>query len=461
MKHARLAALSLLALIATVAVAHPTPVPAWPQDAGSGAAASGGKDPKKELSLPNPPDQAAAATSTDRPSARDAAQKVLDDKGWTEGYDTTKGWGIWIGSAPISGGDLDDRVAALDEAMLNAKWEFAQYLGAKIASASQKLFEKNPAERAAQMADLKKRAAAGDHNAQDMYNALEAAGDDGPKPGESKPANTQWHKRMENASATVAQNAVSGMIVYQSFERAGSGTDDGEIAVIMMTTPKTRAVADALLGRPNPAMLRGEKKDPIAAWVKAMPSSELAYTFGAKTRLNEKGELCVVGFGHAVTDGSDRESEEIAAIEAAKMADDVIRNLAGSMIQGVVAISKITDKTKLADGSVRSENKSSMKQKIAEAANWLTVRGASPIGAPRVLKDNPRYTDVVVVKEWNVSAALKAGELAKALEQAGGYKGGDGLGAGGQGGGDTPAQKPKRGSGAVSGDGRSSDDDDQ
>jgi cytochrome c5 len=431
---------------------------AAPQHPGAQA---GKPDPDKAITLPEAPAQSASACLTDRPSARDAAQKVLDDRHWSEGYDTERDWGIWIGTATISGPDVNHRASAIEEAMLDAKWEFAKYLGSKIASASAKLMEQHPDQRAAQMAELKKRAAGGDSNAQDMLNALSAAGDDASRPGAPAPSNAQWRKRMEQASATIAQNAVSGMIVYQSFERAGKGDDDGEVAVIMMTTPKTRAVAEALLGRPNKAALTGERKDRIVDWVKGMSDNELAYTFGAKTRLNENGELCVIGFGHAVPGGPEREWEMAAATKADEEADVAIRKLAGSMIQGVVAMSKVSDKTKLADGSLRSESKDSMKQKIDEAANWLTLLGSSRVMAPKVVRANPRYADVVVVKEWNVTKAIKAGEIAAGIKQSGGFKGGDGLGADGKGGTPAPAQKPKRGSDAVRGDGKKSDDDDQ
>jgi hypothetical protein len=229
----------------------------------------------------------------------------------------------------------------------------------------------------------------------------------------------------------------------------------------MITTPKTRAVASALLGKPEQlaALGKSEGKEKVSEWAKAITPDELLYTFGAKTRVNDKGELCLVGFGHAVVEGQEREDVQIAEKTASQMADTVMRNVAGEMIVGSTTLSRLTDKVKMADGTQFSKNLSSLRERINQVAKELNVRGLSIIRTQRV--QHPKLGPcVIVVKEWNVAAAMKAGELAKALDAAGGWKGGDGLG--GSGGGAAASGKGKaKGSGAVKGDGKASDDNDQ
>jgi hypothetical protein len=430
--------------------------------ASSAPAPQAGPSPDKVIKLPDPPIGTGFSAGISGPSAREAAEKMLAEKGWSLGYDADKEWGVWIGVGVVPDEDLDSRLTAFEEAALGAKYEFARYLSSKIASAASSYMDKNPADRAAQKKSLEDRAATGDEDAKNKLEILNAAGEPpAPSVGPADDAGVAWRKRVENASSTVAQSAIGGLIVFQSFERAAEGKDPGEIALVMITTPKTRAVASALLGKPEQlaALGKSEGKEKVSEWAKAITPDELLYTFGAKTRVNEKGELCLVGFGHAVVEGQEREDVQIAEKMASQMADTVMRNVAGEMIVGSTTLSRLTDKVKMADGTQFSKNLSSLRERINQVAKELNVRGLSIIRTQRV--QHPKLGPcVIVVKEWNVAAAMKAGELAKALDAAGGWKGGDGLG--GSGGGAAASGKGKaKGSGAVKGDGKASDDNDQ
>ena len=116
----------------------------------SGASEAPSNTPSAEpVQLPQPP------TDTSTPGfqlvedggARAAAEKYLESKGWSVGWDAAKGWGVYIGVSDLLAADCNGLSLSMEAAVLDAKFQFAEFLGAEASAATLKVADKNPTQR--------------------------------------------------------------------------------------------------------------------------------------------------------------------------------------------------------------------------------------------------------------------------------------------------------------------------
>jgi hypothetical protein len=406
----------------------------------------------EDVSLPSPPSEPAseAIEYSDLPTVMDAIQAVLDEKGYREGYDTETDWEVWTGTGEMVDLTPEARTLAFIEAQLEAKAKFATSVAGRTASASQRIFSKGAAERQQEIRSLEARAQQGNAEARRLLAVIEAAGEP------EAPDDARWRKRIENATTTLASAELCGLIVYQAFECAAAGDDPGQVGVIMVSTPKTRQMAEAMLAKAEAPV--GTKKEAITKYVKDMTPDELVSTIGAKTRWNERGDLCVVAFGQAPVEGATREDDKFALKEAEGLARQALRSVAGELALGEQSQASMKDKTQMANGTPIVISAKSLDERIASFADFLGLPGASTVHATTI--NSPRYGKLrVVVLEWNTRSAQAAKDLGNAMQRTAGSRGGDGVQGSRS---DASASRPaSAGKPAVSGAGRRSDDDDQ
>ena len=393
----------------------------------------------KQPAAPSEPPSAFEIVSTGGALAR--AEAFIESKGWAKGWDVDKGWGVWIGVASLTAADPTGLALAMQDAQLDAKFQFAEYLGGVTEGYTLKTSEKNPAQRKAEMDKMAKLAEqpGGDPVAASIRDLLASC------PEELDP-NIAFKNRISTASRTAAQAAIPGMVTVATFVATSNDGLEGEAAVVLISTPKSRQMADALMGRgPAPA---GEPRMPLKDYVKTMSPEALVYSCGATYRMNEKGELCLLGFGVGAVDGTEAEEERFATDEARQAAASDLRSVAGELVEGSRLLARVAEKTKLVDGTTKSESSRSVSTRISSIAKGLKMPGVIDVYTVRVR--NPVLGDLVcVVRSWSLSDAKNAAALREQFAAQGGWRGGEGVQpdrtSGGSGGGNrVPPTQPRK-----------------
>jgi hypothetical protein len=376
-------------------------------------------------------------------SARANAEAFVESMGWSMGWDDAKSWGVFIGESSLLAADPTGLSLSLDAAVLNAKFQFAEFLGGRTANLALATQAKNPAQRQADIdrMDTLAKQPGGDPVAASVRDLLNSSAPNDP--------NVSFKSAITKASMTAAQAAIPGMQVAKTFVATSKDALEGTVAVVLVTSPKSRQMADALLGR-GPAV-SGQAGAPIKSYVNGLSPEAFVYGAGSYARMNERGELCLLGFGMAPIDGSEAEEVQLSTDEATQAATAELRSVAGELVEGNRLISRTAEKKKLLDGSVTAESFRSFSSRVSTVALPLTMPGVVTVATKRFRSE--MLGDLVcVVRQWNLSDAKVAACLREAFAKQGGWKGGAGVQPDGQGGAYTPA-KPTKPKGVPSGSG--------
>jgi len=407
------------------------------QDPGSGTT-----EPPRAVEQPAAPSEPPSAfeiVSTGGALAR--AEAFLGSKGWAKGWDFDKSWGVWIGVASLTAADPTGLALAMQDAQLDAKFQFAEYLGGIAESYTLRSAEKSPAQRSAEMEKMAKLAEqpGGDPVAASIRDLLASC------PEQSDPT-IAFKNRISTASRTAAQAAIPGMMTVATFVVTNDDGLDGEAAVVLISTPKSRQIANAMMGRgPAPA---GKPGMPLKDYIKTLSPEALVYSCGATYRMNEKGELCLLGFGVGPIDGPEAEEARFATDEARQAATSDLRSVAGELIEGWRLLSRAAEKTKWVDGTTKSESWRSVSTRISSIAKGLKMPGVTDVDTVTV--KHPVLGNLVcVVRAWNLSDAKNAAELRQQFEAQGGWRGGEGVqpdrnSGGSRGGNRVPPTQPRK-----------------
>lgn len=313
--------------------------------------------------------------------------EFISSKGWVEGLNTkpdgskffiAKGSGV-IQAPKNSQSYIDSRVNAFNKAMLDAKKAMVEYLGVDIASETTKEYAEGsavnpppPTEGQEVMGKLKKLLYA------KINNQLAKEGIDPIKdPAAAKAAlgkqlNSEKFRKM---ITTTARAQVLGLQACCTFEGTPA-SDKGEIGVVAIWSPKLQAMAASIVtGAPVPPV--GAKK-PIAQQVSNDPAT-LISTFGVQQKIDEAGDLVLVGFGQAGAVSESKMSGKAAQIKARQNAMAAIREFAGEQV--AVATDTLNAETteEFESGAEAYENESAMKEKIAAVAAKMNIAGIAPL----------------------------------------------------------------------------------
>jgi|LauGreDrversion4_2_1035121.scaffolds.fasta_scaffold134176_2 hypothetical protein len=373
--------------------------------------------------------------------ARSMADKFIQGKGWSLGWDINKGWGVWIGTSSLLAADATGLAVSLNAAQLDAKFQFAEYLAGVTATAALSTREKNSAGIAAERErmDALAKTEGGDPIAGAVRDILASAG------ASSGDASVAWRTRVSTASVTSAQAAIPGMMTVATFVSTDGSGMNGTVAVVIASTPKSRLLANAILRGDAAPIAAADPSRTLKAYLDGLDPVALVYGAGATYRVNEKGELCAIGFGIGSVEGSDPEDVRFAETEATQAATAELRNIAGELVLGNRMLSRVAERTRWVDGTQAAESRKGVQETIGTLARALGMPGVTTVLQKRFRSE--MMGDVVcVVRSWNLSTAQAAADLRKAFEEQGGWKGGAGVQPGGSGtGGYNPAPKPKGG----------------
>ena len=318
--------------------------------------------------------------------------EYISSKGWVEGLNTkadgskffiAKGSGV-IQAPKNSQSYIDSRVNAFNKAMLEAKKAMVEYLGVDIATDTAKEYAEgsavNPpppanAEEALvqELADKGKKLLLAKINAELEKQGIDPAKDPAAaKAALGKQLNSEKYRKM---ITSIARAKVLGLQACCTFEGIPAN-GKGEIGVVAIWSPKLQAMANSLVtGAPVPPV--GAKR-PVAQQISNDPAT-LISTFGVQQKIDETGDLVLVGFGQAGAISDSKMSGKAAQTKARQNAMAAIREFAGEQV--AVATDTLNAETteEFEKGAEAYENESAMKEKIAATAAKMNIAGIAPL----------------------------------------------------------------------------------
>lgn len=321
-------------------------------------------------------------------SVQDMIDAFLASKGWVPGENVKDGKKFFVATgtgviqAPRSkpAPYIGSRVNAFNKAMLEAKKNMVEYLGVSIQSETEKSYQEGtfpkPEEAQAKGEDpnslgykLKSLVHA------KLDKALRSEGvdpDAANKEAAAKAAKkllaSEQYKKMVR---TAAQAQVVGFQAVCTFEGTPS-SDKGEIGVVAIWSPKLQEMAASILtGAP---VAKGKAKNPIRDQIATDPGALLS-TFGVQQKIDEAGDLVLVGFGQAGGLSESKMAAKGAQSKAKANALAAIREFAGENVAVATDMLSAESTEEFENAAEEYQDQSAFSEKIKATAAKLDISG--------------------------------------------------------------------------------------
>ena len=357
-------------------------------------------------------------------TVQDQIDSFLDSKGWQTGENNQKGKKIFIstgagtiGAPQNNKSYINSRINAFEKALLVAKREMVEYVGAEIAKSAE-LLTSQPAE---SPEEENKPTLIKDkglfEKAKMLLNskldkALKAEGIEDPKnatPEEIK--KVVESESFKSTTHTMATSLVSGMQVYKTFE-VTPPNQKGEVGVICIYSEKLQKMAESLVT--GEAMPKSVPKKPI---IEQIPTDKnvLLSSFGVQQKINENGNLVLIAYGQGSIRTKSPTSKRIAFRKAKMAAMSLIRQFAGEAFATNSDMNNAETSEQYDNETSGYKDESSFQDKIKSASDSMKISGISVIKKWTAKHPLNGQTVCGVVVAWSPDSADRAKSLGQKL----------------------------------------------
>lgn len=319
---------------------------------------------------------------------QDMINEFLSAKGWVAG-ENVKGdkkffvaTGTGVIQAPRSkrAAYIGSRVNAFNKAMLEAKKNMVEFLEVSIKSETERSYQEgdilNSEEAQAKgedpnslayklkslvhaKLDKELRAEGVDPDAANKEAAAKAA--------KKLLASEQYRKMVR----TAAQAQVVGLQAICTFEGTPS-SDKGEIGVVAIWSPKLQEMAASIItGLP---VAKGKAKRPIREQIATDPGALLS-TFGVQQKIDEQGDLVLVGFGQAGGVSESKMAAKGAQGKAKANALAAIREFAGENVAVTTDMLSAESTEEFENAAEEYQDQSAFSERIRATAAKMNISG--------------------------------------------------------------------------------------
>lgn len=357
----------------------------------------------------------------------EAARKCLVDNELKQGYSKQSKTFVAIAGADmvLDGNETSDqflsrREDAYELAMQDARSQMVQFIAAEISTSVSSYYEEPSEESAA--------------NLMPSAAAVKKLVDEMGKTEQERKA-VLLKDELKSAVAVSANHEVGAMQCFQSFESVAEGGRRGRVVVVTMLSPNSRSLQAAMLGKGQTELK--EKGVATQNWLAALKAEgSFLCTLGPVMRINERGELCVVVFGHASARANQQgvvpaRARDGAMRRAELQARQKVRQFAGTMVSFQGDMTSGYSLTEYMDASRTFTSADSLRTAVNAVADKLALPGLATLGTsstkhPSLVHAKDGGMVYSVAMEWNLSSLEAANELGAICRQLRGSKGGSG-----------------------------------
>ncbi len=378
----------------------------------------------------SPEDAVANEAAVERKTVQDIVSEYLSSKGMTEGENTKKdgssyyvavGYGVI--QAPLDSRSYgDSRVNAYNKAMLDAKAKMAEYLELAIRTETEHDYaegnfggnEEAERDELSIGSKIKRLVVA------KLDDALRAEGldpDAADRAARERVAKKQLNGDLyKKAISAAARAEITGMQVMCSFEGVPAG-EKGQIGVVAVWSPKLQAMARSLsLGGKLPS---GVGKRPIKDQIPA-DKEVLLSTFGVQQKIDENGNLVLIGFGQAGAVSDSPTSANAARNKAKMQAMAAIREFAGESVAVETAALNAESVEEFENAAESYEDVSAYRQNVEAVAKSLKISGIATMKNWECRHPLTGKTIYGAVCSWSPDSAARAQSMKRSMDAAAG-----------------------------------------
>lgn len=378
----------------------------------------------------SPEDAVANESAVERKTVQDIVSEYLSSKGMTEGENTKKDGssyyvavGFGVIQAPLDSRSYgDSRVNAYNKAMLDAKAKMAEYLELAIRTETEHDYaegnfggnEEAERDELSIGSKIKRLVVA------KLDDALRAEGldpDAADRAARERVAKKQLNGDLyKKAISAAARAEITGMQVMCSFEGVPAG-EKGQIGVVAVWSPKLQAMARSLsLGGKLPS---GVGKRPIKDQIPA-DKEVLLSTFGVQQKIDENGNLVLIGFGQAGAVSDSPTSANAARNKAKMQAMAAIREFAGESVAVETAALNAESVEEFENAAESYEDVSAYRQNVEAVAKSLKISGIATMKNWECRHPLTGKTIYGAVCSWSPDSAARAQSMKRSMDAAAG-----------------------------------------
>ena len=296
------------------------------------------------------------------------ADTLLASREWTEGWDTSQGWGVWIYSSWIDAPDPAGLPMAIREVQLEGKFQFADYLAGVVERSVMGAIDGPVDKQRARLEryDALSKTTVSDPLAANVRDLIAQA----LSRGGSREA---MQGQIAEASRVVAQAVIPSMLPMHTYVQASPEGARGLVSVVLVSTPASRALMSAVLARDMPP---GDNLGiPPIGWLWSLSHEACMYGCGPPYIIDKRGELCLLGYGVGLSTTHHARHHDRAAREAHIAAAQDVRWIVSELIAGSQLRSKARDMKVLLDGGIASETVATMRTNMSVIGDGLALFG--------------------------------------------------------------------------------------
>lgn len=315
----------------------------------------------------------------------------LAEKGWSGGYNTKKNGDVFyiahgtaVIQAPVNGPNyIGSRMNAFNKAMLDAKKQMVEYLGAEIASETVRSYEEGefPSPETVQEAE-DSTSICGKVKAllrAKLDAALRSEGVD-PYAAETKKAAEAAKKLLasEQFSKTVKTCAEAYVIGLQAIYtcEGGANEDKAEIGVVALWSEKLQQMATSVMTGEPVAGVAAKKK--VIEQIAKDPGALLS-TFGVQQKIDEAGDLVLVSFAQAGGVSESKMAAKGAQGKAKTQAMALLREFAGEQVSVATDMLNAESTEEFENAAEEYQDTSAYSEKVKAVAAKIDMTGISVI----------------------------------------------------------------------------------
>jgi hypothetical protein len=346
-----------------------------------------------------------------------------------------------IAVAPDHPNFIAERTVSFDAAVINAKSEFAKFLGSRIrgemtleikrgkfpspeeiqnASSGTSAVDFYQKAKLLLMSELDKQLK---ENNVDIYSMQDQAADNQKALDEATARAEKLlnERKFSQAIEQTANRMVSGVQILGVWEDFTPGETKGTMAIAAVYSDKTLKLAQAILNKDPSLSPESDFLNPgmsIKETVKDFGAGLLTFQ-GTKLIKNEKGEPVLLSFGHSFLQMETTEEKMIAERDASLKADGYLGSFAGEMVSAFESLNGSSTYSQLTDGE--HLERSGGYQSAENLKFNLELSGVKKVVS--WLQEHPLSGQKIVgvVKSWSPTSAMLAdkaekGELSKKEE---------------------------------------------
>ena len=378
----------------------------------------------------SPEDAVANEAAVERKTVQDIVSEYLSSKGMTEGENTkTDGSSYYVAvgygviQAPLDSRSYgDSRVNAYNKAMLDAKAKMAEHLELAIRTETEHDYAEGNfgGNEEAERDELSIGSKIKRFVVAKLDDALRAEGldpDAADRAARERVAKKQLNGDLyKKAISAAARAEITGMQVMCSFEGVPAG-EKGQIGVVAVWSPKLQAMARSLsLGGKLPS---GVGKRPIKDQIPA-DKEVLLSTFGVQQKIDENGNLVLIGFGQAGAVSDSPTSANAARNKAKMQAMAAIREVAGESVAVETAALNAESVEEFENAAESYEDVSAYRQNVEAVAKSLKISGIATMKNWECRHPLTGKTIYGAVCSWSPDSAARAQSMKRSMDAAAG-----------------------------------------